>query len=177
MLPKPLILKASIIAAALAAGKFSLRYMETEYTYWPIQILTSLLSFMHDIEFDWVNNHGSVNKALHIVVDHSCIGSGFFMLILALFGWHFQSDAANRGLGYYVGYWFKALLFSVLATMLVNIFRLSFLIKSITLFPVLAEYKGEIHTYSGIALFAGSLFVCNHLIVTYLNKRNTYETC
>ncbi|MGL1937365.1 MAG: exosortase K [Fibrobacterales bacterium] len=161
------------IALFLSLGKFLLRYMQPDYAYFPLKVLSGILEVITRIPFYWIDSHGFQNDGLNIVIDHSCIGTGFFMLLLSLSAWYYTKKLNIRPFWYIM----ISIGMALLITMLSNVFRLTLLLYAIQNVPSLQQYKGLLHTGVGVVLFTGMLFTVNHLIVRITQRSIRNETC
>lgn len=81
--PKPWLL-----AAALAGAKFALREERPEHVHWALQVPVRLLEVVTGQGFGWVEHRGYLSQDGRILVDHSCAGTGFFLMAVAVVLWN-----------------------------------------------------------------------------------------
>jgi len=143
------------IATFLALGKFSLRFMQPDFLYPVLRALSWCVGTVLQIPFQWVPGHGFANQGLHIVIDHSCSGSGFFMLLIAMGVWN--STIPNGWQLLKLLGWLIPLAF--LLTMGVNIVRLILVLGLLIHIPSMQAHQSDLHLASGVFLFAGFLIL------------------
>jgi exosortase K len=164
---KATLFKGLMLLTLLGAGKYSLRAMKPEYVKGILGYFAQILEATLGIPFHWVAGSGFRNDALHVVIDHSCVGSGFFMLLVALGLWHLPLGNFRRAL------LISPLLLLVAActTLVVNSVRLVVVFFFFTRFPFWETRLEILHIATGVFLFATSL-IAYHALLIHLFKKS-----
>lgn len=159
------IAKAALLIGLLGAGKFSLRWMRPEYARWalvpPVRVLERALG----LEFIWVPRAGFWNQAQGILIDHSCVGSGFFLMLWVLGAWYFRWQGLKSV--WIIG---SGTLVVLVATLGVNGLRLLAVFGLSMRWEFLSHHRAQVHTVVGVLVFASALVAWNQFL-THLAAR------
>lgn len=158
-IPAPGWSKALVLLSFLGIGKFALRWEQPEHVHWALAPAVGLVELLLRVPFVWVPGEGYQNHALRILVDHSCAGSGFFLMSLVVCLWHFPWKSPLRGWLVLAGMISLSLGAAIAATGL----RLATTIHLVAAHPWFDLHRAQVHTWIGVAIYFGSL-VAVHLL-------------
>ncbi|MBK8801447.1 MAG: exosortase K [Fibrobacteres bacterium] len=148
-------IKAVILLVLLGAGKFGLRWEQPEHVRWALVPAVSLVEALLHVPFSWVAGQGYRNADLRILVDHSCAGSGFFLMSVVLCFWHFPWKGRLRQWSKLAG----MLVLAGVTTMVVTGLRLAATIFLVGAHPWFDLHRSQVHTWIGVAFYFCSLVV------------------
>ncbi|MBK9578376.1 MAG: exosortase K [Fibrobacteres bacterium] len=151
-------IKAVVLLVLLGVGKFSLRWEQPEHVRWALAPAVGLVEALLHVPFSWVAGQGYRNADLRILVDHSCAGSGFFLMSVVLCFWHFPWTGGLRPWAKLSGMLVMACLVAIVVTGL----RLATTIFLVGSSPWADLHRAEVHTWIGVTFYFCSL-VAVHL--------------
>jgi len=152
----------------LGLGKFALRWERPEHVRWALAPAVSMVEFLVGRPFAWDPGHGYRNLPLGILVDHSCAGSGFFLMAVTVCLWHFPWTAPH-------GRWLRlaAMLGTVVAmAVVVTGLRLSATLWLMEFHDVFHRHRAEVHTWVGVVFYFLSLIGVHLLARRYLSPES-----
>lgn len=104
-----------------------------------------------------------------LLISKACSGTGFFIIMCVLFGWHFTDKTQYHMLNLVL-----AVTVALFLSIFINALRIICLLQAHHwLFPLLPEnYSAFAHMLIGVAAFLPTLIALNALLEFYGRKRN-----
>lgn len=161
-------IKAVVLLSLLGAGKFCLRWERPEHVRWALAPAVGLVEALLHVPFSWVAGQGYRNADLRILVDHSCAGSGFFLMSVVICFWHFPWVGGFKPWAKLSGMLVVACLVAILVTGL----RLAATIFLVGSSPWLDFHRAQVHTWIGVAFYFGSLVAVHLLARKFLSSES-----